>query len=129
MWTKQISDDKQWLFIFGENHAPTNLNISHAILLDRSVILKLYSPLENQPCPKKWIEKNYNEYEFDLTINEVSTLNITDFNAHGSIELKIEKTGDDCKIEITISNNCKITCKARQIFVSNIKAYHNDGSA
>ncbi|MCF4998433.1 hypothetical protein GIW70_16240 [Pseudomonas syringae] len=129
MWTNYISNDKQWPSIFGENYAPKKINISHTLLLDKSVVIKLHCPLENTPCPKKWIEKNYNECEFDLTINGVITMEINNFNIHGSIELKIEKTGDDCKIEVTTSNNCKITCEARQVYVSNIKAYNNDGSA
>ena len=80
MWTNYISDKKQWLAIFGDGYAPTDLNISYAILRDNAITLKLFSRLKDNSYPDKWIKNEYNEFSFDLIINNATTLEVEIFN-------------------------------------------------
>jgi hypothetical protein len=128
MWTNYISDKKQWLAIFGNSYAPADLNISHAILRDNAITLKLFSRLEGNSYPDKWIKNEYNEYSFDLIINNVTALEIRNFNLYGQLELQINKKNSDFEITATINSACNFKCSASGIFISNIKAYNNDGA-
>ncbi len=128
MWTNYISDKKQWLAIFGNGYAPTDLNISHAILRDNAITLKLFSRMKDNSYPDKWIKNEYNEFSFDLIINNATTLEVKNFNLCGPLELKINKNNSEFEIKATINSLCNITCKASGIFINNIKAYNNDGA-
>lgn len=128
MWTDYISEKKQWISIFGNNYAPGNLNISYAIFGANAITLKLFSHIEGSGFPEKWIKNDYNEYSFDLIINNVDAVEITDFNFDGRLQLSIENDNKEYKIKIKIGTNCHFACTASGIFVSNIKSYKNDGA-
>ncbi|PWK26982.1 Imm50 family immunity protein [Pseudomonas sp. OV226] len=128
MWTSLISNKKQWESIFGVNYTPKKLKISYAIFKDNSITLTLYNAIEGNEAPDKWLKNGYNEYEFELLLNNVTNVNITNFSFYGALDLTIIKNSTDNDIQIEINNFCKIECKAQSISAINIKAYHNDGS-
>ncbi|UVM52598.1 hypothetical protein LOY38_11450 [Pseudomonas sp. B21-015] len=75
------------------------------------------------------MDKNgYNEFEFDLTLNDISTVAISQFNFHDTIDLTIERNSTQYDVKIKTPDTCRATYQAQGIFISNIKAYHNDGS-
>jgi hypothetical protein len=129
MWTSLISNKKQWSSIFGDNYTPKKLEISYAIFKDNSITLKLHNVIEGSEAPDKWLKNGYDEYEFELLLNDVSKVDITNFSFYGSVDLTIIKNISDNDIQIKINNFCKIECKAQSISAINIKAYHNDDSA
>ncbi|MHC3823408.1 MULTISPECIES: Imm50 family immunity protein [unclassified Pseudomonas] len=128
MWIDYISDKKQWLAIFGNNYEPADLHISHAIFRDNAITLKLFSHLKGDSYPDKWIKNEYNEYSFDLIINDVKTVEIRNFNLYGKLKLEIKKNNNEHEIKATVNALCNFTCIASGIFIANIKAYNNDGA-
>jgi hypothetical protein len=128
MWTAFIANNRTWTSIFGENYNPQELSISYATLKDQSITLKLNSPIDPKNAPIKWIEKDYNEFEFELLLEQIHLLDISNFNFYGPIRIAIEKNLSEHKIHLTISDRCTVNCKADGIFISNINAYHNDYS-
>ncbi|MBC3364826.1 Imm50 family immunity protein [Pseudomonas sp. SWRI154] len=128
MWTDYITNKKKWTSVFGDNYTPEYLSIVYATLMDCSITLKLASPIETNNCPAKWIENGYNEFEFDLLLDQIDSISISKFNFHGSICITIAKSTEAHEILLKISDNCVINCIARGISISNIKAYYNDHS-
>ncbi|QRK85378.1 hypothetical protein JN757_06285 [Pseudomonas granadensis] len=128
MWTDYITDKKQWLAIFGDGYTPPNISISHAIFSDNAITLKLFSNLTGDSYPAKWIKNGYNECAFDLIINNVTTVEIINFSFYGPLDLKIKNNDNKYEIKATINMLCNFTCSASAIFITNIKAYHNDGA-
>jgi hypothetical protein len=127
MWTSSISNKKQWASIFGETYSPSSMRTSYVMLDGNSIYLKLSSKIE-QTAPKKWLEKNYNEYEFQLYIIDIEKFNVENFNFSGTTTLKIEKENSNYKVTIKFENNCIAICQAKNITVANITAYNNDGA-
>ena len=59
------------------------MRTSYVMLDGNSICLKLSSKIE-QTAPKKWLEKNYNEYEFQLYIIDIEKFNVENFNFSGT---------------------------------------------
>ncbi|MBB4057885.1 hypothetical protein PS847_02253 [Pseudomonas fluorescens] len=74
------------------------------------------------------VEKYYNEYEFDLYIEFIESLKIENFNFARPTILSIMNENQMLAVKIEINNSCIVTCSARNITTSNLKAYYNDGS-
>ncbi|WP_408980403.1 Imm50 family immunity protein [Pseudomonas sp. B21-051] len=127
MWTSSISNKKQWTSIFGETYSPSSMRTSYVMLDGNSICIKLSSKIE-QAAPKKWLTKNYNEYEFQLYIVDIENFNVENFNFSGTTTLTIEGKSSDYKVTIKFENNCVATCQAKNISIANIKAYNNDGA-
>lgn len=113
--------------IFPLKHAYVIRHTSYVMLDGNSICLKLSSKIE-QTAPKKWLEKNYNEYEFQLHIIDIENFNVENFNFSGTTTLTIEKENSNYKVTIKFENNCIATCQAKNITVANITAYNNDGA-
>jgi hypothetical protein len=128
MWTAFIANNKKWTSIFGDNYTPKNLNISYAILKDHSITLKLNSPLENDKAPLKWIKNGCNEFEFDLLLNHINSIEISKFSFYGPICITIEKKSTEHEICIKNLKDNILKCTANSVFISNVNAYHNDHS-
>jgi len=129
MWISSVSNKIQWTSIFGENHSPTNMHTSYVMLDGNSICLKLHCPVEQDAAPKKWLEHNYNEYEFNLYIAHVDSFIVENFNFSGPTTLAVTQDGPSYRIELEFGNSCKVMCNAQNITIANIKAYHNDGAA
>ena len=128
MWPYNIQNNAQWIYVFGKNHTPKNINISYAIFENQSMRLKLNSPIEPDHCPSKWIDKGYNEFEFELLLDQVNSITINEFNFSGPICISIKKNKTDHEIHLNTLDKCITKCTARGVYISNIKAYHNDYS-
>jgi len=128
MWTSLISDKKQWISIFGDKYTPKSLNISYAILKDNSITLKVYAPIERNICPEKWVRNGHNEYEFEILLNKISEVRISNFSFYGAIHIEITNNETYSDIHIEINSYCKIHCIAQNTSMTNIKAYYNDNS-
>jgi hypothetical protein len=124
MWTSSISNKKQWTSIFGEDYSPTGMRTSYVMLDGNSICLKLCSQVEQAVAPKKWLEKDYNEYEFQLYI-----INVENFNFSGPTTITVTQDGSNYKVTLGFGNSCTVTCNAKNISIANIKAYHNCGAA
>jgi hypothetical protein len=129
MWTSLISDKKQWISVFGDKYTPKSLNISYAIFKDNSIALKVYAPIEENTCPEKWLRNGHNEYEFEILLNEISDVKISNFSFYGPIHIEVNNNETYNDIHIEINNYCTLDCVAKRIFMTNIKAYYNDNSA
>lgn len=105
------------------------MHTSYVMLDGNSICLKLHCPVEQGTAPKKWLEHNYNEYEFNLYIVDVNNFKVENFNFSGTTTINIIKDGSSYKIELEFANSCKAMCNAQNITIANIKAYHNDGAA
>lgn len=125
MWTSSISNKKQWTSIFGEDYSPTSMRTSYVMLDGNSICLKLCSQVEQAVAPKKWLEKNYNEYEFQLYIINVENFNVENFNFSGPTTMTVTQDGSNYKVTLGLGNSCTATCNAKNITIANIKAYHN----
>ncbi|MBP5952959.1 Imm50 family immunity protein [Pseudomonas iridis] len=128
MWTSAISNRKQWSSIFGEDHSPATLHTSYVMLDGSSICLKLYSQVEQKVAPKKWLEKDYNEYEFQLYLVNIESFKVENFNFSGLTTITVTQDGSNHKINLEFGNSCTATCVAKSITIANIKAYHNDGA-
>lgn len=125
MWTSSISNKKQWTSIFGEDYSPTSMGTSYVMLDGNSICLKLYSQVEQAVAPKKWLEKDYNEYEFQLYIINVENFNVENFNFSGPTTITVTPDNSNYKVTLEFGNSCAATCNAKKITIANIKAYHN----
>lgn len=115
MWPYNIQNNAQWIYVFGKNHTPENLtpknltpknlNISYAIFENQSMRLKLNSPIEPDHCPSKWTDKGYNEFEFELLLDQVNSITINEFNFSGPICIFIEKNKIDHEIHLKTLDN------------------------
>jgi len=92
------------------------MRTSYVMLDGNSICIKLSSKIE-QAAPKKWLTKNYNEYEFQLYIVDIENFNVENFNFSGTTTLTIEEKSSDCKVTIKFENNCITTCQAKKILV------------
>lgn len=128
MWTDFIANSIKWTSVFGEKYTPRNLRISYAIFKDDSITLKLNSPIEPGKCPGKWIQKGYDEFDFDLLLDHINSITIRHFIFYGPIELSIEQTLTSYEVHMKALGHCVISCTVRGAFVSNINAFHNDQS-
>jgi hypothetical protein len=138
MWTSSISNKKQWTSIFGEDYSPTSMRTSYVMLDGNSICLKLCSQVEQAVAPKKWLEKYYNEYEFQLYIIDVENFNVENFNVEnfnvenfnfsGPTTITVTQDGSNYKVTLGFGNSCTATCNAKNITIANIKAYHNYGA-
>ncbi|UVM52596.1 immunity 50 family protein [Pseudomonas sp. B21-015] len=128
MWTSSIPNKKQWTSIFGEDYSPTSMHTSYVMLDGNSICLKLCSQVEPAVAPKKWLEKNYYEYEFQLYIINVENFNVENFNFSGPTTITVTQDGSNYKVTLGFGNSCTATCNAKNITIANIKAYHNDGA-
>ena len=128
MWTSSISNKKQWTSIFGESHSPAKMCISYARFEGNCIYLKLHSEIEQAFAPKKWLEKQYNEYEFGIYINNVKDIKVENFSFTGVARISITKNDQIYKFKLEINDSCSATFKAESITIANIKAYRNDGA-
>ncbi|WP_080628590.1 Imm50 family immunity protein [Pseudomonas alvandae] len=128
VWTAFVANNRNWKSIFGENYNPKKLSISYAILKDQSITIKLNSPIDSNNCPIKWMEKGYNEFEFELFLEQIHSVDISNLIFCGPIQITIEKKPSEYEIRLKISDMCTVNCKADRISISNISAYHNDYS-
>jgi hypothetical protein len=71
MWTSYISNKKQWTSSFGEKYSPSNMRTSYALPDGDSIRLNLYTLIDHAVSPKKWLERDHNEYEFQIYINGI----------------------------------------------------------
>ena len=128
MWTSSISNKKQWTSIFGEDYSPTSMRTSYVMLDGNSICLKLCSQVEQAVAPKKWLEKDYNEYEFQPYIINVENFNVENFNFSGPTTITVTQNDSNYKVTLGFGNSCTATCNAKNITIANIKAYQNYGA-
>jgi len=113
-----------WRKPLTHQHAYVLCNIGRKFYLFKTTL-----PSRAGRCSKKWLEHNYNEYEFNLYIAHVDSFTIENFNFSGPTTLTVTQDGPSYRIELEFGNSCKVMCNAQNITIANIKAYHNDGAA
>jgi len=128
-WIDISANKIQWKSIFGELTPPSEMTVRHALFEGNSIRLKIAAPMLGKKYPKKWLDE-YNYFDFDLYLIEVSEVKIENFRFTGlaSIVAKRIDTTDmsiDAEIEI---KECKIKLKAKAIAILNISGFHNDGA-
>jgi hypothetical protein len=62
-----------------------------------STCLKLYSQVEQAVPPKKWLKKDYNEYEFQPYI-----INIENFNFSGPTTITVTQHDSNYKVTLRL---------------------------
>lgn len=128
MWTSSISNKKQWTCVFGENYSPSSMRASYVMLDGNSICLRLNSQIEQTAAPKKWLERDYNEFEFQLYLVDVDNFVVKNFNFSGAITITITERDSHYHVALEFKNTCIASCQAKNITVANIKAYHHDGA-
>ncbi|WP_448723677.1 Imm50 family immunity protein [Pseudomonas farris] len=101
------------------------MRTSYVMLDGNSICLKLCSQVERAVAPKKWLEKDYNEYEFQLYIINVENFNVENFNFSDPTTITVTQDGSNYKVTLRFGNSCTATCNAKNITIANIKACHN----
>lgn len=128
-WIDISANKIQWKSIFGSLTPPVEMTVRHALFEGNSIKLKVTAPMIGTQYPKKWLSE-YNYFDFDLYLIEVSQVEIESFRFTGLASIvakRINVTETDIDTEIGIEE-CSIKCKAKAIAILNISGFHNDPS-
>lgn len=104
------------------------MSIDYLILIGNSISMRISCPMHGASYPKKWLEKEYNSYTFELSLNTIEDIKIEGSKFSGKIKISISEHFTKNLVRLDIENTCTVTCIAKNISATNINGFHNDSS-
>lgn len=123
-WTSFLLNKEMWRNIHAGADDPAGMNIEMMIFSGRSISVRVLCSIEGGNYPKKWSERGFDSFSFELLFDVVQDLKLDGFEFYGAFNLEVKEADRGLAVAMDIGNECHLEFRSKNIDMSNVRAFH-----